>query len=108
MPKTQSDLAIQMMKDPYNFSFLELDKDYREKELEKGLMDHILKFLLGLGHGFAFVGRQVNLNLDGRDYFLDLLFYHFKLRRFINCELKACEFEPNVHWPDKFLFISSR
>lgn len=76
LPKSQSDLAVQMMKDPYNFSFLSLDKDHREKELEKGLVDHIQRFLLELGHGFAFVGRQINLNVDGKDYFLDLLFYH--------------------------------
>ncbi|MFI5343208.1 MAG: YhcG family protein [Chlamydiales bacterium] len=95
LPQHQSDLAVQMMKDPYNFSFLTLDKDYREKELEKGLVDHIQRFLLELGHGFAFVGRQVHLNVDGKDYFLDLLFYNFKLRRFIICELKACEFSPN-------------
>ena len=95
LPKPQSDLAIQMMKDPYNFSFLTLDKDHREMELEKGLVDHIQRFLLQLGHGFAFVGRQVHLNVDGKDYYLDLLFYNFKLRRFIVCELKACEFSPN-------------
>jgi predicted nuclease of restriction endonuclease-like (RecB) superfamily len=86
LPKLQSDLALQLMKDPYNFSFLTLDKDYREKELEKGLVDHIQRFLLELGHGFAFVGRQVNLIVDGKDYFLELLFYHFKLRRFIVCD----------------------
>ncbi|CAM0117629.1 YhcG family protein [Rhabdochlamydiaceae symbiont of Dictyostelium giganteum] len=95
LPSPQSDLAIQMMKDPYNFSFLTLDKDHREKELEKGLTDHIQRFLLELGHGFAFVGRQVPLQVGGKDYYLDLLFYHFKLRRFIVCELKACEFEAN-------------
>jgi predicted nuclease of restriction endonuclease-like (RecB) superfamily len=95
LPIPQSDLAVQMMKDPYNFSFLALDKDHREKELEKGLVDHIQRFLLELGHGFAFVGRQVHLNIDGKDYYLDLLFYNFKLRRFIVCELKACEFSPD-------------
>lgn len=94
LPSPQSDLAIQMMKDPYNLAFVELDKDYRERELELGLMEHIQKFLLELGQGFAFVGRQVSLVVDGREYFVDLLFYHLKLRRFIILEIKAREFDP--------------
>lgn len=94
LPSPQSDLAVQMMKDPYNLAFVELDKDYRERELELGLMEHIEKFLLELGQGFAFVGRQVSLVVDGREYFVDLLFYHLKLRRYIILEIKACEFSP--------------
>ncbi|HNA61619.1 MAG TPA: PDDEXK nuclease domain-containing protein [Rhabdochlamydiaceae bacterium] len=94
IPSPQSDLAVQMMKDPYNLSFVELEKDYRERELELGLMEHIQKFLLELGQGFAFVGRQVSLVVDGREYFLDLLFYHLKLRRYIIIEIKAKEFDP--------------
>jgi predicted nuclease of restriction endonuclease-like (RecB) superfamily len=94
LPSPQSDLAVQMMKDPYNLAFVELDKDYRERELELGLIEHIEKFLLELGQGFAFVGRQVSLVVDGREYFVDLLFYHLKLRRYIILEIKACEFSP--------------
>ncbi|MBI5346648.1 MAG: DUF1016 family protein [Chlamydiae bacterium] len=94
LPKPHSDLAIQMMKDPYNLAFVELEKNYREKELEQGLIDHIQKFLLELGQGFAFVGRQVNLVVDEREYFVDLLFYHLKLRRYIVIEMKAREFDP--------------
>ncbi|MEI8328386.1 MAG: PDDEXK nuclease domain-containing protein [Chlamydiia bacterium] len=94
LPKPHSDLAIQMMKDPYNLAFVELEKDFRERELEQGLMEHIQKFLLELGQGFAFVGRQVSLVVDEKEYFVDLLFYHLKLRRYIVIELKAREFEP--------------
>ncbi|MGR3911847.1 MAG: PDDEXK nuclease domain-containing protein [Candidatus Rhabdochlamydia sp.] len=93
LPYPQSDLAIQMIKDPYNFSLLTLDKDHREKELEKGLTDRIQRFLLELGQGFALVGRQLPLQVSGKDYYLDLLFYHFKLHRFIVCKLSGCEFE---------------
>ena len=94
LPSPQSDLAVQMMKDPYNLAFVELDKDYRERALELGLMEHIQKFLLELGQGFAFVGRQVSLVVDGREYFVDLLFYHLSLRRVIILEIKAREFSP--------------
>lgn len=94
LPTPQSDLAAQMMKDPYNLAFVELEKDYREKELEQGLINHIQKFLIELGQGFAFVGRQVSLVVDEKEYFVDLLFYHLKLRRYIVIELKAREFEP--------------
>ncbi len=94
LPSPQSDLAVQMMKDPYNLAFIELDKDYRERELELGLMEHIQNFLLELGQGFSFVGRQVSLVVDEREYFVDLLFYHLKLRRYIVLELKARAFEP--------------
>jgi predicted nuclease of restriction endonuclease-like (RecB) superfamily len=64
------------MKDPYNFGFVSLTNKYKEKELEQGLIDHIQKFFLELGQGFAFVGRQVKLNFEDRDYSIDLLFYH--------------------------------
>ena len=70
LPKPQSDLAVQMMKDPYNLAFIELEKDYRERELEQGLMQHIEKFLIELGQGFAFVGRQVSLTVDEKNIFL--------------------------------------
>jgi predicted nuclease of restriction endonuclease-like (RecB) superfamily len=94
MPSIDSDLAEQTLKDPYNFSFLTLDKKHREQDLEQGLIDHIQKFLLELGQGFAFVGRQVKLDFGGKDYQIDLLFYHLKLRSFVIIELKATEFDP--------------
>jgi predicted nuclease of restriction endonuclease-like (RecB) superfamily len=94
LPAIQSDLAEQVLKDPYNFSFLALDKEYREQELEQGLVDHIQKFLLELGDGFAFVGRQYCIEVEGEDYFIDLLFYHLKLRCYVVIELKAKGFDP--------------
>lgn len=89
----QSDLAEQTLKDPYNFSFLALDKKYREHELEQGLMDHLQKFLIELGQGFAFVGRQYPIKAGQKDLSIDLLFYHLKLRCYIIVELKAREFD---------------
>ncbi|MBN2791448.1 MAG: DUF1016 family protein [Desulfuromonadales bacterium] len=94
LPAPQSDLAQQLIKDPYNFDFLTLTKDYNERELEKALTDHITKFLLELGAGFAYVGRQKGLQVGERDFFLDLLFYHTKLHCYVVIELKAGEFEP--------------
>lgn len=90
LPIPQSDLAEQTLKDPYNFSFLALDKKHRENELEQGLMDHIQKFLLELGEGFAFVGRQYRIEVEGEDYLIDLLFYHLKLRCYFVVELLCC------------------
>lgn len=89
-----SDHACQIFKDPYLFDFLGTDAPRREKELENGLVEHVQKFLLELGQGFAFVGRQVHLELGDQDYYLDLLFYHLKLRRYVVLELKARAFEP--------------
>lgn len=94
LPPTDSDYAAQVFKDPYLFDFLGTDAPRREKELETGLMEHVQKFLLELGQGFAFVGRQVHLELGDQDYYLDLLFYHLKLRRYVVLELKARAFEP--------------
>jgi predicted nuclease of restriction endonuclease-like (RecB) superfamily len=94
LPAPQSDLAEQVLKDPYNFSFLALDKKYREKELEQGLIDHIQKFLIELGEGFAFIGRQYRIEIDNEDSFIDLLFYHLKLRCYFVVELKATAFDP--------------
>jgi predicted nuclease of restriction endonuclease-like (RecB) superfamily len=94
LPDVQSDLAEQTLKDPYNFSFLALDSKHRERELEQGLVDHIQKFLLELGGGFAFVGRQYKVEVSGEDHFIDLLFYNFKLRCFFVCEIKATPFDP--------------
>jgi predicted nuclease of restriction endonuclease-like (RecB) superfamily len=94
LPPTDSDMAAQIFKDPYLFDFLGTADPRREYELEQKLVDHIQKFLLELGQGFAFVGRQVHLELGGQDFYLDLLFYHLKLRCFVVVELKAGEFEP--------------
>lgn len=94
LPAPQSDLAQQLIKDPYNFDFLTLTKEYNERQLEKALTDHITKFLLELGAGFAYVGRQQGLQVGERDFFLDLLFYHTKLHCYVVIELKIGEFEP--------------
>jgi len=94
LPVPQSQLAQEVLKDPYNFDFLTLDKDFREQELEQGLIDHIQKFLLELGKGFAFIGRQYHMEVAGDDYYLDLLFYHIKLRCFCVVELKNTDFKP--------------
>ena len=90
----QSDLAQQSLKDPYLFDFLTLHEDAVERDLELGLVDHIQKFLLELGAGFAFVGRQVPLSVGDDDDYLDLLFYHLKLRCFIVIDLKMRKFTP--------------
>lgn len=94
LPPVQSDLANQIFKDPYVFDFLGTADPRIEAELEQKLMDHVQKFLLELGQGFAFVGRQVHLELGGKDFYVDLLFYHLKLRCFVVVELKAGDFEP--------------
>jgi predicted nuclease of restriction endonuclease-like (RecB) superfamily len=94
LPEPISELAQQTLKDPYVFDFLTLGKSARERQLEQGLMDHIQRFLLELGVGFAFVGRQVHLEVSGRDFYIDLLFYHLRLRCFVVVELKAVPFEP--------------
>ncbi|MCW3095203.1 MAG: hypothetical protein JWL77_821 [Chthonomonadaceae bacterium] len=94
LPSPQSDLAHQLLKDPYNFSFLTLQQDAEERLLEKGLLDHIRQFLLELGTGFAFLGSQYHVEFDDEDYFLDLLFYHVKLRCYIIIDLKSGKFKP--------------
>lgn len=94
LPPTQSDLAEQTLKDPYNFDFLTLGSEARERDLEQGLLDHIQKFLLELGVGFAFVGRQFHLEIGGQDYYLDLLFYHLRLRCYVVIDLKMEAFKP--------------
>jgi predicted nuclease of restriction endonuclease-like (RecB) superfamily len=94
LPPPQSDLAEQTLKDPYNFDFLTLHSDAHERDLEQGLLDHIQKFLLELGVGFAFVGRQFHMEISGQDYYLDLLFYHLRLRCYIVIDLKMKAFEP--------------
>jgi predicted nuclease of restriction endonuclease-like (RecB) superfamily len=94
LPPPQSDLAQQALKDPYTFDFLTLSDDARERELEQGLVEHIQKFLLELGVGFAFVGRQMHLEIGVDDYYLDLLFYHLKLRCYVVIDLKMEPFKP--------------
>ncbi len=94
LPKPQSDLAQQLLKDPYNFDFLTLSKEAQERDLERALVKHIRDFLLELGVGFSFVGSQYPLVVDGQEYRIDLLFYHFKLRCFIVIDLKMVEFQP--------------
>ena len=91
---TDSDMVNQTFKDPYLFDFLGTDVPRREMEIEQKLTEHIQDFLLELGQGFAFVGRQVHLEVGGQDFFIDLLFYHLQLRCYIVIELKACDFEP--------------
>ena len=94
LPAPQSDLANQILKDPYNFEFLELRKDAAERDLERELINHIRKFLLELGAGFSFMGSQYHLEFDGEDYYLDLLFYHVRLRCYVVIELKTGKFLP--------------
>ena len=94
LPLMDSDMANQIFKDPYVFDFLGTDVPRREVEIERKLTEHIQKFLLELGQGFAFVGRQIHLEVGGQDFYIDLLFYHLKLRCYVVIELKACDFEP--------------
>jgi predicted nuclease of restriction endonuclease-like (RecB) superfamily len=94
LPPSQSDLAKQAIKDPYVFDFLTMSGDAAERDLERGLVDHIRKFLLELGVGFAFVGSQYHIEVAGDDFYIDLLFYHLRLRCFVVIELKAGEFRP--------------
>ena len=93
MPPPQSDLAAQLLKDPYFFDFLTLEKPFHERELETGLLLHLQAFLVELGTGFAFVGRQVRLEVGEDDYYIDLLFYHLKLRAFVVIDLKVGPFK---------------
>lgn len=94
LPAPESDLAQQTLKDPHCFDFLALRERYSERELEDALMDNIARFLLELGSGFSFVGRQFRLEVEGNEYFIDLLFYHLRLRRFVVVELKTGELKP--------------
>jgi len=94
LPAPESDLAQHATKDPYTFDFLMLAKDAHERELEHGLLGHLKNFLLELGVGFAFVASQYRLDVGESDFFIDLLFYHLKLRCFVVIDLKARAFEP--------------
>ena len=94
LPSVHSDLAKEMLKDPYKFDFLNLSEEYFEKDLEDALVNHITKFLLELGAGFSYVGRQHHLEVGGDDFYIDLLFYHLKLRSYVVIELKTGKFIP--------------
>jgi predicted nuclease of restriction endonuclease-like (RecB) superfamily len=94
LPAPQSDLAQQSLKDPYIFDFLTLTEPFQERELETGLVRHLETFLLELGQGFAFVGRQYRLDVGGEDFYIDLLFYHLRLRAFVVIDLKRGPFKP--------------
>lgn len=94
LPEVHAGLAQGLLKDPFLFDFLTLDEAFRERELETGLLSHIQKFLLELGRGFAFVGRQVRLEVSDREFYVDLLFYHLHLRCFVVVDLKKGGFKP--------------
>ena len=94
VPKPESDLVQQTFKDPYIFDFMALQDDYQEKDLENALTEHITKFLLELGAGFAFVGKQYHISIGDQDFYIDLLFYNIKLRSYVVIELKKGAFKP--------------
>jgi predicted nuclease of restriction endonuclease-like (RecB) superfamily len=94
LPPTQSDLAQQLLKDSYVFDFLSLGQEAKERDLERGLLLHLQRFMLELGKGFAFVGSQYHLEVGGQDFYLDLLFYHLKLRCYVVIDLKMGDFQP--------------
>lgn len=94
LPSPDSELAQETLKDPYLFDFLGLGDDAKEREIERGLVAHITRFLLELGAGFAFVGRQFRLEVAGDEFFIDLLFYHVRLKCYVVVELKATAFKP--------------
>ncbi len=89
LPAEQSELAQQIIKDPYNFDFLSLSGEAKERAIERGLIQHVQSLIPELGKGFAFVGSQYPLEVGGQDYYLDLLFYHYRLRCFVVIELKV-------------------
>ncbi len=94
LPSPQSDLAQQTIKDPYTFDFLSMTQPYNERDIELKLIEHISQFLLELGKGFAFVGRQYHIEVDESDYYIDLLFYHIRLKCYVVIELKNTKFKP--------------
>ena len=94
LPQTQSKIVIETLKDPYNFDFLGLQNDALEREIEIEITKNITDFLLELGKGFAFLGRQYKIEVSESDYFIDLLFYHIELRAYVVIELKAGKFKP--------------
>ncbi len=95
LPAIQGDLAQAITKDPYNFDFLALTEKYNEKELKDALMDNITRFLLELGNGFSFVGREYRLEIGEKENFIDMLFFNINLRCYVVLEVKVSEFEPS-------------
>lgn len=116
LPPDESDLAQQLVRDPYVFDFLDFTDRVAERELEAALMARLETFLLELGHGFAFVGRQYHFTVDGDDFYIDLLFFNWTQSRFVVVELKVGRFEPEhagklgfyVSWVDENLRIPDR
>jgi predicted nuclease of restriction endonuclease-like (RecB) superfamily len=106
LPAPQSELAQQLVKDPFNFEFLALTEQARERELERALIDHLRDFLLELGVGFSFVGSQYPLEVGGQEFRLDLLFYHLRLRGFVVIEVKVTDFQPEFSGKMKLLPLS--
>ena len=96
LPAPGSDLAQQTLKDPYIFDFLQLTEDYKERDIENQLIQHITRFLLELGKGFAFIGRQYNIKLNQKEYFIDLLFYHNPMQCYVVVELKRPNENPTI------------
>src|SRR5207249_820258 len=94
LPSPQPDLAREILKDPYDLEFLPLADDAEERALQKGLLAHVQQFLVELGAGFAFVGQQYRLEVDGADFSVDLLFYHLKLRCYVVIDLEMTPFKP--------------
>ena len=94
LPELQGDLAQELTKDPYNFDFLTLTEDFKEKELEAALVDNISRFLIELGTGFAYMGKQYRLTVNGDEFYLDLLFYNVRIHAYCVCELKSTKFSP--------------
>lgn len=94
LPKQQSDLAEQTLKNPYVFDFLTIQKDFKERELETALISHLTQFLMELGAGFSFLGRQTPIQVGKKEFFIDLLFYHTRLHCYVVVELKTGDFEP--------------
>jgi predicted nuclease of restriction endonuclease-like (RecB) superfamily len=94
LPPAEADLAAQILKDPYHFDFLGLGAEAHERDIERALIRHVTRFLLELGAGFAFVGRQYRLEVGGDEFFIDLLFYHTRVKCFVVVELKAQPFRP--------------
>ena len=94
LPAPDSDLARESLKDPYIFDFLSLGDEAHERDVERGLVEHITRFMLELGKGFAFVGRQYHLEVGGEDFYIDLLFYHLRLHCYVAIELKTGPFRP--------------
>ena len=94
LPEPQSDLAVQTLKNPYNFDLLTLREEYDEKELEDALVNQITQFLLELGTGFSYMGRQVHIRVGESDFYIDLLFYHARLHCYVVVELKTEKFKP--------------